>query len=311
MTALVKLCNKLPFDEVAIREIGIGKVIRKLLKFQSPSNGDLTGLRAQVEALMSNWRSKQQDLASTKAAEAAVEAEAFEQRKNALPAGLVLAISDRLVKQRGLPVHVDANDAADITDNTLDKNESKEELSMKLDTENNVLNSQFVSHHSLSEPVAKLHNHSDNKPIPLAGGAPKPVSILPFLRAAQNAAQPSGAEVSETGNAPSVLVVKPPMARERKPLDMAEKARSMLAMRAQHALSGGVLGGGTVAGAVGAEPGSPDGPIYSEHSAPLSPSTSNVLSILSAVGKARIASGLRADLLEKVICVLHVYYYLL
>jgi hypothetical protein len=256
---------------------------------------------------MSNWRSKQQDLASTKAAEAAVEAEALEQRKNALPAGLVLAISDRLVKQRGLPAHVDANDAVDTTDKTLDKNESKEELSMKLDTENTVLNSQFVSHHSLSEPAAKLHNHSDNKPGHLAGGSPKPVSILPFLRAAQNAAQPSGAEGSEAGNAPSVLVVRPPLARERKPLDMAEKARSMLAMRAQHALSGGALVGGAVAGAVGAEPSSPD-PIFSEHSAPLSPSTSNVLSILSAVGKARIASGLRADLLEKVIFVLYVYY---
>lgn len=295
MTALVKLCNKLPFDEVAIREIGIGKVIRKLLKFQSPSNGDVSTLRAQVEALMANWRAKQQELASSaKPSEVGVEA-----GQEKPPLGLVLAISDRLVRQRGLPSkQLDAKSSSA----SVDHNESKDDsaahpTSQGLDGAMDVdLHSATYQHFapSHSSPKSETVAHQNNfhaQASVVSANAPKPVSILSSLRAAQSAAAHDG-DVASTGavgdTTPAVLVIRPPVARERKPLDMAEKARSMLAMRAQHALSGAA---GT-ASVLSGEPGSPTR-VFGESTAPLSPSTSNVLSILSAVGKARIASGMQ------------------
>lgn len=298
MTALVKLCNKLPFDEGAIREIGIGKVIRKLLKFQSPSGGDVTGLRAQVEALMANWRAKQQEFASAgKAVEAKTEA-----LSDKAPDGLVLAISDRLVKQRGLPAQTQPEPkSADI----VDKNESKDDPSPRAsDTVMEVDGHNYNSQNStLSTPsVIKTEPATGNAPSTAAStstngngsaaAGPKPVSILSSLRAAQTAAaaqlDENGAAMETSGDAPPVLVIRPPVARERKPLNMAEKARSMLAMRAQHALTGAAS-----AALLNGEPSSPTGSFGADGAPPLSPSTSNVLSILSAVGKARIASGLQ------------------
>jgi len=72
LTTLVKLCKVLPFNETAIREVGIAKVIKKLLKFQSKSSSstETTALHAQVESLMNKWRAKQQ-LATEKTAAAA------------------------------------------------------------------------------------------------------------------------------------------------------------------------------------------------------------------------------------------------
>jgi len=301
MTALVKLCNKLPFDEGAIREIGIGKVIRKLLKFQSPSGGDVTGLRAQVEALMANWRAKQQEFASAgKAAEAKTDAVSDKP-----PAGLVLAISDRFVKQRGLPAQAQPEPK---NANCVDKSKSKDAASVKAssladahsDTAMEIDNHNNSQNSSLSTPpVIKSEPSVENLPsitvsANTSGNAtgPKPVSILSSLRAAQTAAaqlDENGAAMETSGDAPPVLVIRPPVARERKPLNMAEKARSMLAMRAQHALTGAASSSSLLNG----EPASPTGPFSADGAPPLSPSTSNVLSILSAVGKARIASGLQ------------------
>lgn len=304
MTALVKLCNKLPFDEGAIREIGIGKVIRKLLKFQSPSGGDVTGLRAQVEALMANWRAKQQEFASNgKPSEARAEA-----LSDKASAGLVLAISDRLVKQRGPPAQ--AQPEAKSAPDSVDRNESKDEVSgkassmakipsdsaMEVDIHNHNSQNNYLSSPSIAkvEQGAESATTSNLAPVITNTSGPKPVSILSSLRAAQTAAaalDENGMPMdSSSGDAPPVLVVRPPVARERKPLNMAEKARSMLAMRAQHALTGAAS---SSSGLLNGEPGSPTGPFTSDGAPPLSPSTSNVLSILSAVGKARIASGLQ------------------
>ena len=324
MTALVKLCNKLPFDEVAIREIGIGKVIRKLLKFQSPSNGDVNGLRVQVEALMANWRAKQQELASgvaTKITEV-VESE------RPVPTGsevLVQAIRNRLVQERGLPSQQSSQVLSENTaiNGEVDKNESKEdEDSGRFSSKNSSISSPHhrdstdtamevdgpspKDNHSSQNPsfsIASFQNKpytaepvlAQIKPISAAANVPKPISILSSLRAAaqQSAVENGTAGTDDTllhGAAPPVLVIRPPVARERKPLDMAEKARNMLAMRAQQALN---LSSNN--GAAQGEPGSPDGMgSYGDTGPPLSPSTSNVLSILSAVGKARVASGLQA-----------------
>ena len=322
MTALVKLCNKLPFDEVAIREIGIGKVIRKLLKFQSPSNGDVNGLRVQVEALMANWRAKQQELASGAVTKTPETVES-ERHVSTGSEKLVQAIRNRLVQERGLPSQQVPSENTAIN-GEMDKNESKEDDdSGRFSSKNSFISS---PHHRDSSdtamdvdgPSPKGNHSSQNpsfsiasfqnkphiaepvleqiKPISAAANVPKPISILSSLRAAaQQSAVENGALTGTDdallhGAAPPVLVIRPPVARERKPLDMAEKARNMLAMRAQQALN---LSSNN--GASQGEPGSPDGVgNYGDTGAPLSPSTSNVLSILSAVGKARVASGLQA-----------------
>eukprot|EP01032_Pedospumella_encystans_P023654 gene23654-26771_t len=213
MTALVKLCNKLPFDEVAIREIGIGKVIRKLLKFQSPSNGDVNGLRVQVEALMANWRAKQQELAS---GEVTKTTEVVESERH-VPTGseeLVQAIRNRLVQERGLPSQQSSQVPSENTaiNGEMDKNESKEdEDSGRFSSKNSSISSPHhrdssdtamevdgpspKGNHSSQNPsfsIASFQNKPHTaepvleqiKPISAAANVPKPISILSSLRAA-------------------------------------------------------------------------------------------------------------------------------
>lgn len=313
MVALVKLCNTLPFNELAVKEVGIGKVIRKLLKFKSPSGSDVTGLQAEIEKLMENWRAKQLEIASNRSTVSVPEAEKVSEKPLL---GLVLAVSDRLIIQRGRPA--DASDGNHRI-NRIDNNESKGDTIKNefSSSRNSILSPRAASspgtlHGSGTQDVRRTATVTDAaSSVPSDSAAvdrkpvPRPVSILPMLQRAgsginsQETADPMSmvdltgpAGTSTSATAAPSLVVKPPVAfRERKPLDMAEGARKLLAMRAQQAL----------AGPVGSPAQQADGngsPVHRFDSSgpPLSPSTSNVLSILSAVGKARIASGLPAQL---------------
>lgn len=320
MTVLVKLCNKLPFNELAVKEVGIGKIIRKLLKFQSPSGSDVTNLHAEIEKLMANWRAKQMEIVSNRALQNAVTetAHAAKVTSSDKPlSGLVLAISDRLTQQRGHPTTATPHSQDMAHQRGVDSNESKGDSVM-------VKNEYAPFRHSIqnSLPSPRVAN-SNNSPTgstatsrldlhrssnsaegsdAMRNTTHRPVSVLPMLQRAGAAsaapvpqvdsassapARVVGLDLTSTSAAPAtptpLAVVKPPMAvRERKPLDMAESARKLLAMRAQQAQPAGLGTDGN---------GSPVHS-YTSSEPSMSPSTANVLSILSAVGKARIASGL-------------------
>lgn len=303
MTVLVKLCNKLPFNELAVKEVGIGKIIRKLLKFQSPSGGDVTSLHTEIDKLMSNWRAKQMEIASKQGANG-TDAK-MEKASDKPPSGLVLAISDRLTQQRGQPVDPSEENHRTGQRQQIDNNENKDDVAVKneyLPPKHSLQNSLPLPRSNSSPKAAtsqELGRSTDSVDAGANGAveamrklAPRPAPVLPMLQrngaAAQDSARLDATDAMDISGpasaAPTPLAVKPPVAvRERKPLDMAEGARKLLAMRAQQALAAPAQqtdGNG-----------SPVRSFDSSAGPPLSPSTSNVLSILSAVGKARIASG--------------------
>lgn len=60
MIAVIKLCRILPFDKAAIKQSEIGKIIKKLTKFESKRQEQLEILRHELDMIMKEWRDKQQ-----------------------------------------------------------------------------------------------------------------------------------------------------------------------------------------------------------------------------------------------------------
>lgn len=60
LIAVIKLCRILPFDKLAIKQSEIGKMIRKLTRFESRRKEQLEVLKQEVDLIMKEWRDKQQ-----------------------------------------------------------------------------------------------------------------------------------------------------------------------------------------------------------------------------------------------------------
>ena len=319
MTAVVKLCKKLPFDEAAIREVGIAKAIKKLLKYQSPSGGDLTVLHTQVNSIMAKWRAKQQQINSDDAANEVNNNNSTNTNTNgngnhssvATSSGgvpsqgaieLVRAISDRLLSERGRPELVrsssatstDATNRVQSLDNKLgiSSNESKSDvvesssssLSLNKSTSDRISSESTKTTTSSSLPT--FSSHTTAAPPQGSNNGVFVMPILPLLQAAA-AANAAAAAVAGAAAPPTPVHVKAPVAiRERKPLDMAEGARKLLAMRAQQAQTGGVVVA-TSSSATGTS----------------NVSASDVMSILAAVGKASVANGFIKTVPDQVIII--------
>jgi hypothetical protein len=283
MIALVDLCHKLPFDEVAIRDVGIGKVIKKLLKFQSSSGGDVAALQSQVEKLIALWRAKQKEAS---AAGAAAGDDTSNTTPSLAPSELVAAISERLVTHRGPPqLTDDSQRALQAAFDRLDSTESKDDGGAHRPPRIAPPTHQ-VGKMSLANVFSTQNSAGRAEP-------PTPRSALTGAASAVGSI-PGAAAGANIGAPNSVAPIKPPLAmRERKPLDMAEGARKLLAMRAQQA--------GTASSPGAISPGAAGGGAERSGGATLSSSASNVLNILSAVGKARTVGGLAASVHQVII----------
>lgn len=286
MISLVRLCKSLPFDEASIREVAIGKVIKKLLKFQSPSGGDVAALHSEVESLMSLWRAKQQEANSRSV-------EDTEQLAQVPLTDMVVAVSERLLAQRGRPDVIKESLALQNVFNRLDSNESKAPETTVHQSSAVIMN-RFPLKHSTSMDVDSANytditsqqsntHFGDNTDLHHTEISPSSSNGEVVVESS-----PSNGSALALPAVPTLITpIKAPVAvRERKPLDMAESARKLLAMRAQQQQT---LASGGADGADGSNL--------------LSPSATNVLNILSAVGKARMASGL-TDTTEQVISII-------
>jgi hypothetical protein len=291
MIALVDLCHKLPFDEVAIRDVGIGKVIKKLLKFQSSSGGDVAALQSQVEKLIALWRAKQKEAS---AAGAAADDDASKTTPSLAPSELVAAISERLVTHRGPPqLTNDSQRALQAAFDRLDSTESKDDGGAHMPPRIAPPTHQ-VGKMSLANVFSAQNSAGRAEPLTLQ--PPRSAGLAGALTGAASAVGsiPGPAAGASIGAPNSVTPIKAPLAmRERKPLDMAEGARKLLAMRAQQA--------GTASSSGATSPGAAGGGAERSGGATLSSSASNVLNILSAVGKARTVGGLAASVHQVII----------
>jgi hypothetical protein len=245
LTAIVKVCKKLPFDEAAIRESAIPKSIKRLLKYKSPSGLDVANLYAQVESIMAKWRAKQQQV-STESSEGRPKLTAT---LSGSTLSLIRSISEQLVSTRGLP-----SKETDVT--TIgDEDTSKAQLTINSTDSVTGLNVEPVK--SVSTPVLTTKDKSTTR-------LQSPVSILSLLQqhnqtnpsvtsnsketvtksASMATKEPIVHPISTTSTSPSSTTVPTSATttpRERKVVDMAEGARKLLAMQAQMANSNNTI----------------------------------------------------------------------
>jgi len=316
LVKLLKLCRKLPFDETAIREANIGKVIRKLKKFKS-TKGNVGELNTQIENIMTKWRAKQQQLAEMAAVLAKNNSTVI------VDAVAVGDVSDSMVDKLkdvraerssiAPSVHLTADKAffesptPIVAENRSSKNEIvKNNLIVKGD----VQASQQLVH---SKPItmtplvtsfiikdlsaARIVSTGFTSSSTTIGGANLASTLPSAATDVNNQRFPIHAKSTAAMNAVTAEI-KPvtaaPPARERKPLDMAESARRLLAMRAekqQQQQSQQQLQPTDSAN----KSNSADDPAVS-----INAPTPTVTSILSAVGKESIMNGLAKALKDEV-----------
>jgi hypothetical protein len=216
----------------------------------------------------------------------------------AAPSELVVALAERLAVQRGRPADTPAH-APSTSPRSLERGDSTESKSAEHEYRRSTpMDFEAVLTPKLPTPKTLTHSadgRASNQSNP-AQLSPRALSqaqpILSLLqRSPQASAEPSDAAGAAPAT-PAALVKAPAVVRERKPLDMAESARKLLAMRAQQQAASGAQSSADADGS-NSDGGGPGA---------MSPSAANVLSILSAVGKARIAGGLlRTDTAPQVL----------
>lgn len=324
LVKLLKLCRKLPFDEAAIREANIGKVIRKLKKFKSSKAG-VGEMNTQIENIMTKWRAKQQQLAEMAAVlaknnstvvDAAVpmdiqDSTGVKQKDDVRVGGSIVSTSHPTIDQ------LSSEGVAPTVKNQIVKNNnSSSSVSSNGDGQ---APQQLLVSAGRSKPMGSsvappaisftggiIRDVSATGTIVTAGFTPSSAATTGVLNLATsfpNSALAT-ADISQrfqmngpvattsavaTENKPIVTV---PPARERKPLDMAESARRLLAMRAekqqqqqqqqQSQLQQPIDSTNISNGAVATD----------ESSSSTTASAPTVTSILSAVGKESIMNGL-------------------
>jgi len=97
LIALVKLCRKLPFDEKAIKETGgLGKSIRKLLKFKH-SSPDLNTLFDEIRGLVGQWTQQAENAMNLSVQKAAV----VKVEDSIDAPQIAVTLSEKLVQLRG------------------------------------------------------------------------------------------------------------------------------------------------------------------------------------------------------------------
>lgn len=254
LVKLLKLCRKLPFDEAAIREANIGKVIRKLKKFKSSKGTAGVGeLNTQIENIMTKWRAKQQQLAemaavlaknNTTVVDAAVPmdisdstAEKTKQKDDVRVGGSIVPISYPTIDQSS------SESVAPIVKNQIVKNDLSS-VSSSSSVDGQAPQHQLLVSASRSKPMAPsaisftggiIRDVSATGTLVSAGFTPSSATALNLAATFPN----SATDISQRFqmNIPAATsVVKAenkPIVRERKPLDMAESARRLLAMRAE------------------------------------------------------------------------------
>lgn len=330
LVKLLKLCRKLPFDETAIREANIGKVIRKLKKFKSSKGTAGVGeLNTQIENIMTKWRAKQQQLAEMAAVlaknnSAVVDAavpmdtsDSMEERQNddVRARGSIVPTSHPTIDQPS------SESVSSIVKNQIVKNSLSSSVSSSGDGQapQQLLVSAGRSKpmgHSVAPPAISftggiIRDISATGALVTAGFTPSSATTTGVLNLAAtfpNSAtdisqrfQINGPAATTAVTAENKPIVTVPPARERKPLDMAESARRLLAMRAekqqqqQSQLQQPTDSTNKTDGAVATEE-----PSSIATDAP----TPTVTSILSAVGKESIMNGLVKTLKdnEVIIC---------
>jgi hypothetical protein len=211
---LVKLCKKLPFDTHAIKVTEIGKTIKKLLKFNSgdPAADSLTHmLHDEVKELMSHWM----NLASS-----------------AAPVVITRVISQAESK---------VLESVDLSSESVTMETEEEEKRPEVKKAEKLENPPAVLVHinrNTSQPISEENKVSTlvtaSTITPLVSGVPPVVfpklNIIRVSEMAPSTSQLAPSSVLLGANRSAIAGVA---RSSRKPTDMAEGARKLLAMRAQ------------------------------------------------------------------------------
>ena len=208
---LVRLCRKLPFDEKAVKETGgIGKSIKKLLKYKSPAK-ELSQLYDEVHSLMDHWTQQVQVACSTRKADSKAS-----EKQESLPQFAVL-ISEKLVLERGPP-----------KEDSAAKAESKEDSRVQNPIEIKETYSLIETHLKKSTKESTVNSEPQGK-MDVVEPDTNNVEKLILQPKAQLFSNSTIAPAVQT-KVPSAI---PAVVREKKVADMAEGARKLLAMKAQ------------------------------------------------------------------------------
>jgi hypothetical protein len=204
LRVLVKLCEKLPFDSHAVKVTEIGKTIKKLLKFTASdaaaggSDGSTSLLHGEVRDLMTHWM-KQANLAAASA-----------------------------------PVVI-ARDIAQIESKVSEVVDDTPVGSVPVEIDEDKPPAVLVHINRVTPEVTFVSPSitTTTTPTPFVGGAPVVFPKLNIIRVSEMA--PSTSQLAPSNVLLSVnrSAIAGVSRSTRKPTDMAEGARKLLAMRAQ------------------------------------------------------------------------------
>jgi hypothetical protein len=108
---IITLCKSLPFDAQAVKDTEIGKSIRRLLKFRSNST-NIEMLYTEVRNLMQHWTNHVKGVIVSESQQTEIS-----ESKDVLP-DIVVELSHRLLKERGLPTTISATSRSADDDNS-------------------------------------------------------------------------------------------------------------------------------------------------------------------------------------------------
>jgi hypothetical protein len=108
---IITLCKSLPFDAQAVKDTEIGKSIRRLLKFRSNST-NIEMLYTEVRNLMQHWTNHVKGVIVSESQQTEIS-----ESKDVLP-DIVIELSHRLLKERGLPMTISATSHSADQDNS-------------------------------------------------------------------------------------------------------------------------------------------------------------------------------------------------
>ena len=109
---IITLCKSLPFDAQAVKDTEIGKSIRRLLKFRSNST-NIETLYTEVRNLMQHWTNHVKGVIVSESQQLEIS-----ESKDVLP-DIVLELSQRLLRERGLPATISATSQYADDDNSM------------------------------------------------------------------------------------------------------------------------------------------------------------------------------------------------
>jgi ribosomal protein L17 len=263
MSAIIRLCAKLPFDSNAIKQSEIGKHIKKLQKYSprssssSYTNQEVTDFIKDVDAIMESWREQLSVLtknkqSSTPSSTSATTTSATSFSSSSIPTGttttkatedgkkiieknMTMFEKNRLEQSRQLLTKITANNN---NNNNLTATNKRQFASINSFVSTTTPSSSFSLGNKDSVVISNESKpFTDNK-----SELTQPMERFSVSNSSSSTrmeeANESKEEVMEESFLPSLPAVsttpaKPAVVRERKPLDMIEGARKLLAMRSQ------------------------------------------------------------------------------